>query len=328
MFRFILALALLSLTPTLALACASCGCTLSSDWQDPGKQSGWLLDLRYDYVPQLELRTGTKIISPGAASALLNNGSAQEVERYTINNYVTASAEYSISASWKIDLALPYIQRSHSTLGTASDGSAGGAGGGQYTSTTSNLGDARLMARFQGFTDEHNLGLILGVKLPTGTHTLSGVSFDTTAPGPVNIDRGLQPGTGTTDLILGAYYTKPMNKNWDYFTEALYQSAFNVVDQYRPGDGFNWNFGFRYYGVEAFHPQLQVNARYVEHDSGSQSDVFSTGGTLVYLSPGLVVPVRGGVDIYTFMQIPLYQNLLGVQLTPTSTVSAGARYMF
>jgi hypothetical protein len=130
------------------------------------------------------------------------------------------------------------------------------------------------------------------------------------------------------DVIFGVYDTRALNKNWDYFGEAFYQSAFNSVDDYRPGDGFNLNLGLRYFGLESLTPQIQVNTRYVHHDTGVASDTISTGGTLVYLSPGVTVPIPGDVELFAFVQIPIYQNLLGVQLAPTYTASLGARYMF
>jgi len=316
------------LSPAKSLACASCGCTLSSDWEEQSQKAK--LDIRYDYVNQSQLRAGTSTISPDAASKLSNN--TQEVENYTRNTYVTASAEYSVDPVWKIGLQIPYILRDHSTMGTSSNGVSAGPGGGQYTSYTSSLGDIKLLGRFHGLTSQHNLAAIAGLKLPTGSHTLTGASTDATAPAPVAIDRGLQPGSGTTDVILGLHYTEAMSREWDYFGEIFYQSALNYADQYKPGDGYNLNLGLRYMGfTEAgVTPQAQINSRYVQHDLGfvGVADTISTGGTLIYLSPGVTVAVGSGAEVYAFVQVPLYQNLLGVQLTPTYTASLGARYKF
>jgi hypothetical protein len=315
------------LAPSSSLACASCGCTLSSDWGDT-QQQGFKLDLRYDFIDQSQLRTGTTTISPEAASKLVNGGGSQEVEVRTRNTYLTAGLDYQINDSWSIAALLPYIMRDHSTLGTASDGVTGGPGGGQYDSSTSNFGDAKILARYLGLTPQHNLSFLFGFKLPTGSHTLVGTSTDPSSPGPVPIDRGLQPGSGTTDAIVGLTYTEALNKNWDYFTEVLAQTALTISDQYRPGDGYNFNFGFRYMGYDFWKPQAQLNARYVERDSGAAADQFSTGGTLLYFSPGAFFPVGGGVELYAFFQVPLYQNLQGVQLAPLFTASLGARYVF
>lgn len=192
-----------------ALACSSCGCTLSSDWDNLqfSSVSGLKLDLRYDYLNQGQLRRGTNTISPSQASQILNNGNPQEVEKFTRNNYITLGIDYTFNREWGVNVQVPYINRVHETLGTASDGYTAGTGGGQYTSDTSNLGDIKAIGRYQGFLSECNLGVLFGFKIPTGRYTLTGISTDPTAPGSVLIDRGLQPGSGTTDIILGIYYT-------------------------------------------------------------------------------------------------------------------------
>jgi len=329
----LLPLAAVSLTaflPQAALACASCGCTLSSDWDNLGisSSSGLKMDLRYDYLDQNQLRSGSGKISPGAASQISNNGAPQEVEKYTRNNYLTLGLDYSFNPDWGINLQLPYIMRSHSTLGTASDGLTPGPGGGQYDSRTSSIGDLKLIGRYQGFTPEHNFGILFGVKLPTGSHTDTAMSSDPTAPGPLPIDRGLQPGSGTTDAILGVYYMDTLSQNLDYFTQAIVQKALNSSDQYRPGDGANLNLGLRYVGNSNFTPQIQLNVRRVLHDVGANADTVSTGGTLVYLSPGVNVPVSQQVSLYGFVQLPVYQKVNGVQLAPRYTATIGARYAF
>jgi hypothetical protein len=316
------------LSPSTGRACASCGCTLSSEWQNvaPPPAKSFKVDFRYDEVDQTQLRSGGSTISAGAASAVSNNGNAQEVEKYTHNHYYTLGLEYSVNPSWKVNVVVPYINRDHSTLGTGSDGASGGDG--QYNSSTSTPGDIKILGRFQGFNENHNFGLIFGLKLPTGSYNQTGVSTDPAAPGSVTIDPGLQPGTGSTDLIFGISYVQPIDQNWDNYTEVLYQTAMKSRDDYRPGDGMNVNFGVRYMSWSFLKPQVQLNGRYVLHDTGASADQVSTGGTLVYLSPGVVVPVGPAASVYAFAQVPIYQFVQGVQLVPTSTASFGASYLF
>jgi hypothetical protein len=313
-----------------AQACASCGCTLSSDWENVSFSSrgGLKFDLRYDYLDQNDLRSDTHKISPQTASQIVNDGQPQEVETYTKNHYVTASLDYSTGGNWGINLQVPYIKRSHETLGTASDGVTAGPDDESYTSDTSDFGDMRLIGRYSGFLPQHNLGLLFGLKLPTGKTDLSGISTDVTALGPIGIDPGLQPGTGTTDLILGGYYAAVLGKDWEYYVQGMYQRAFDEKDGYRPGDGYNLNLGLKFMGLGSVMPQIQLNARYVRHDTGDSADTTSTGGTLVYISPGVAFPVSDTVSLYGFVQVPIYQDVRGVQLTPKYTASIGARYSF
>ena len=326
-----LALIIGLLTSTEAGACASCGCTLSPDWQNQqfSFTPGIKMDLRWDYLNQDQLRSGTGTISSADASKIINNGDPQEVEKYTRNNYYTLGIDYSKTPDFGVNVQVPYIDRSHSTLGTASNGYTPGPNGGQYDSHTTGLGDIKITGRYQGFIPGcSNLGVVFGVKLPTGSHNQTGTSTDPANPGHVLIDPGLQPGTGTTDIIIGAYYADALNLNWGYFAQALFQSALYSKDQYRPGDGVNLNAGLRYLGFSGFSPQLQLNFRAVKRDSGANADTVSTGGTLLYLSPGLDVPVSSHLSVYGFVQLPLYQNLNGVQLAPRYTTSVGVHYAF
>lgn len=318
--RMLPVLALASVS-TSVLACASCGCTLSSDWDSQGftTQTGLRLDVRYDYLNQDQLRSGK-----GQASAAAVGASGQEVEKFTRNNYLTVGVDYTFSPEWGVNVQMPWINRNHATLGTGSDGSA--PADGAYASSTSSLGDVKIVGRYQGFTPQRNFGVMFGLKLPTGSHTQTGILAD--GSGPATIDRGLQPGTGTTDAILGVYYFDSLNKNWDWFGQATVQAALNSSDDFKPGTGFNLNVGVRYMGFAEVIPQLQLNTRYVMHDTGAAADTVSTGGTLMYLSPGVVVPVSKRASVYGFVQLPVYQDVRGVQLTPRYTASIGARYAF
>jgi hypothetical protein len=318
------------LTSGEAGACASCGCTLSTDWQslEFSSKPGLKVDLRYDYLDQNQLRRGMGTISSVAASKIVNNGDPQEVEKFTENHYLTLGLDYSTNLDGGINLSVPYIFRSHSTLGTASDGITPGPDGMQYDSHTASLGDMKVIGRYQGFTAKHNVGVLAGFKLATGSYTGTGNSSDPGNPGPVPIDKGLQPGTGTTDVILGAYYNNSIARDWRYFTQVMYQAALYSTDSYRPGNSLNASVGVRYTGFDYVVPQVQLNFRDSARDSGANADIVSTGGTLLFVSPGLVVSVSDRVSMYAFLQVPVYQEVNGVQLAPRFIPSVGVRYSF
>jgi hypothetical protein len=314
-------------------ACATCGCTLNTDWQslEYTYVPGLKVDIRYDYLNQDKLRSGTGPISPVTASKIVNNGNRQEVEKYTESNIMTLGFDYSTNLDWGVNLQVPYIIRSHSTLGTESNGITAGADGPngmQYDSHTSSLGDMKVIGRYQGFTPKHNLGVLLGFKLATGSYTENGNSTDPANPGPIPIDRGLQPGTGTTDAIVGAYYNDAINKSLGYFTQVMYQAALYSTDDYRPGNSLKVSLGLRYAGFDYIIPQIQLNFSDLQRDKGVNADNVSTGGTLLYVSPGIVAAASDRISMYAFVQVPIYQYLDGVQLAPRFIPSVGVRYSF
>jgi len=53
-----------------------------------------------------------------------------------------------------------------------------------------------------------------------------------------------------------------------------------------------------------------------------------TGGTVVQLSPGLTVSVMHNLQVYGFVQLPLYSNLQGYRLFLRWTASVGMSYAF
>ena len=97
---------------------------------------------------------------------------------------------------------------------------------------------------------------------------------------------------------------------------------------YRPGNNVGVSVGARYKGFESFIPTVQINARYAKADSGEAADTFATGGKLVYLTLGAILPVSERFAPYANVQVPIYQNVNGIQLTPKYTFSAGAKYSF
>ena len=300
------------LTPQAAFGCASCGCSLSSmtaDWDSEGysTSAGWKMDIIYNLIDQHQLRHGSSKISAQDVPI------GQELESYTHNNYITLGLDYDFNPNWGVTLRVPFIVRDHATLGEEHD---------EYdTSRSSSIGDMSLIAHYQGFMPNHNFGVELGLKFPTGSFT------DTFRDGEA-LDRGLEPGTGTTDIIAGVYYFDSFSPTWSYFGEATVQTALDSRDQYKPGTAENVTLGVRYTGWGRWIPQFQINGRYANRDTGLNSDNFDSGGTLLYLSPGITFQVTPKAAAYAFIQVPVYQNVNGYQLAPTWTLTAGIRVTF
>jgi hypothetical protein len=282
---------------------------------------GWRLSLEYDYIHQDQLRSGTHAIS-GVPNGV-------ELEHRTLNRYLTAGVDYSPNADWNIDLRIPYVIRTHSTYGS-------------YDSTqplpplsdsrSSSLGDVKLIGSYQGLLATHNFGLQLGVKLPTGQYGKD-VRFRSGPAAGFPLDASLQPGTGSTDIIVGAYYYQAISPNFDFFADVQFQSAVRAKqdqpgNDYRPGNATTVSFGVRYEEHPKWVPQLQMNLLHKNVDQGALADIYSTAGYVAYLSPGLTARVTGKLYVFAFAQVPVYSDLVGYQLFPRYTFSLGASYAF
>lgn len=321
--RFAFALIALAIgAPRPGLACATCGCALSSDGAlGYSVLPGWRASLEYDYINQDELRSGTRAVS-GVPDG-------NELEHDTLNRYITAGLSYSPTSSWNVSLFLPYVVRDHSTYGTFDSAQPLPD---LSTSRSSSIGDARLIASYQGVLPTRNLGFQLGLKLPSGAYGTA-VDFRSGPNAGAPLDASLQPGTGSTDVIVGAYYHDAISQNFDLFVNGQFQSAVkHHMDQpgndYRPGNSTTVTVGLRYERDRRWVPQLQVNLVHKSPDQGALADIQNTAGTVTYLSPGLTLQLPGQVHLFGFVQVPLYSNLYGYQLFPHYTASVGVSYTF
>lgn len=301
------------LAPGAAAACSTCGCSLNSDWASQGyaTTSGLHLSLRQDYFNQSQLRSGTDALDRNAFSYPTDD----EVQRTTINRNTLLGADYNFSRYWGLSLQLPYMDRYHQTIAEGDTLPS--------TSDTRGIGDLRVVVRYQGLAPDAGLGLQFGIKLPTGSFKQSFVA------GPQAgelLDRGLQLGTGTTDALLGVYKFGFLSESVSYFAQGMAQIALNARDRFRPGNSINVNLGLRYLGMARITPEIQLNLHSEQRESGAQADRVNSGATLAYLSPGLSTRLTRRLDVFAFVQFPLWQRVNGLQLEPRRLWSLGMLY--
>lgn len=329
--------------PSAAYACATCGCSLSSDGaMGYSAIPGWRVSLEYDFIDQSQLRFGTAPIPAPQVAAINNGGGNQEVERQTINRYLNLGLNYSPGPDWNFLALIPYIDRSHTTYGFATTDQL--TPDNVSAATTTGLGDVKLIGNYQGFLPTHNLGVQLGVKFPTGDY--GGQNVNTGAfvgrnpvifrNGPNEgsaLDTSLNAGTGSTDIIAGAYYYQAVSQNFDAFVNTQFQAAVaEKLNQpgadYRPGNLASVNFGLRYEANPQWVPQLQINVFHKSADEGALADTIDTGGTVIYISPGITVSLAKNLHGFGFLLLPAYSRLEGYQLFPRWAASVGLSYAF
>lgn len=189
-------------------------------------------------------------------------------------------------------------------------------------------GDARVLARYRLATFEDpeprlgTVGLTFGLKLPTGR-------IDVRNPDGDPAERTLQPGTGTTDALLGAYYAQLLPaKDLSWFVQGLLQAPLDQRDGYRPGRRLALDGGLRYDATDRLSLLLQVNVLYRGRDQGANAEPDDSGGRAWFLSPGLSCALTKDVRLYGFVQAPLYQSANGVQLTAQRAVVIGLTARF
>ena len=308
----------LGLAPAAHASCGAAFCTINTNWDAHGAwaEPGWRLDLRYERVLQDQPQSGTNRLSVGQIPA-------HHDEVFTRNNNLLATLDYTFNADWGVSLALPYVDRSHLHIHNHR---------GQRLIDSwdfSDAGDARVVGRYRlrSFEDRDNqklgtLGLNFGVKLPTGRTDVRNTNGDLA-------ERSLQPGSGTTDALLGAYFAQllPM-KDLSWFVQGTAQVPFNSNDGFKPGRRLSIDAGLRYDAIEWLSLMLQVNALVRGRDSGANAEPADSGGTSWFVSPGFSVALTKDARIYAFHQLPIYQRVNGVQITARSASLVGLSLRF
>ncbi len=254
------------LAPAFSWACA-CGC----DVFDVGtatmlaSQPGGVIFLEDDYQNQDQNWVGSH-----AAPADAN--SDKEIETH----FGGVGFDYQFNGAWGMTMKVPYWKR----LFRTDTGTPGAPDIMDFRH--SGIGDVRISGRYTGFSPDLTTGITVGLKLATGGWTYP------------NFDRDTSLGTGTTDLLLGAYHLGMLSErahlNW--FAEALYDRAFNTRNGYRPGNETVVAAGIVYNGLQlgqrgSLATLLQVSASDRLRDSGVNSDSMNSGYKRVLLSPGV-----------------------------------------
>jgi hypothetical protein len=268
--------------------------------------------VREDYSKQTQLRSGGH--SADKADYPIPN--SQEIQQSTTNKTTVLGFDYASQSAWGISAELPYIDRNHETIASGDTDVSG--------SDKSGFGDIRALGRYQfTFNKNQKLSLLLGFKLPTGGFKQV---FSSGPQAGELLDRGLQLGSGTTDLLTGLSFTAPINDRASVFASALLDRPLDERDEFSPSTSIGLNVGMKFSVTDWFTPQLQLNSRFDGREHGAMADYDNSGGTFVFLSPGAVITFSQRSSAYALFQLPIYQYVNGLQLEPKWLVSAGVNF--
>lgn len=302
--------------PPAKASCGSAVCMVNTNWELQGvaMTPGWRLDTHFDYVRQNRLKSGGDTVAVGQVRR-------HHDEVSTTNRNLVATLDYTHDAQWGVAVTLPQVDRAHEHIHNH--------GGGQISERWdfARTGDVRVVGRYQLQPDRAAItgsysGINFGLKLPTGARNLRNADGDLA-------ERTLQPGTGTTDLILGGYWGgAPLYGDHSWFAQTLWQAPLAARDEYRPGRRIAADLGYRYEAGARVGLMMQLNALYKGHDSGAQAEPGDSGGRFLFLSPGASIAVTRDLQVYGFVHIPVYQHVNGVQLVARHAFLAGVSMKF
>jgi hypothetical protein len=289
-------------TPTAVLACA-CGCSVF----DVGTSSlipsgpGGTAFLEYDYADQGKNWSGTSGASPA-------NNSDKDIR----TNFFVAGGQYMFNEDWGVMAEVPYTDRHFVTAN----------GGPPEAFNHSALGDVRLMGVYSGFEPDMSLGVTFGLKLPTGDHTFA------------HFDRDTEIGSGSTDVLLGAYKTGALTaaQSVNWFSQVVWQHEMATQGGYTPGSELNAALGASYEGWALgpnarISPIVQLIYSHRGHDSGPAANPLNSGYDRALISPGVEMSVNQW-KAYADVEFPVYEDMTGNQLIAPAALKVIVSYSF
>ena len=239
-----------------------------------------------------------------------NNTRLENDPRTRSGQSLSFKMDYTLNSKWAFSAILPLVHHSRSTLSE------------QQKST--GIGDLSLLAQYSIYSSPiHNLNVSGGIKLPTGvtSHKTDSQIF---------ISPDMQSGSGSIDFLLRASYSKS-DFLMSFLTatiSTIYRkngtnNGFGSVDNFAGrsfafGDEFTSVFGLRYlktYDAGFLIPDASLKVRWggANTEQGSMSS--NSGGRWLSLPLGISFVPDESKSIRLYGELPLYQDLEGLQIT-------------
>ena len=304
-----------ALLATPARACDSSSCALVTRGAGGTLPRGALrLDLSFRYADQTRPFAGgdptASVLRPKVdfEHGLILAGYHREVGGR--ERFLQTDLAYGLTSRATVYLSVPLlIQRSY-------DIAHGGAL--QQRTTTRGAGDLLLGVQW-GVLSGPGGALVAraAVKSPTGNFRLIN-TYDRSINEPT-----LQPGTGSVDFVAGADFSRQKVLGLDWTVSASYQSNTTNDLDYRFGNDAIASVGIGRSLFGGLSGSLQVKGWHKGRSTFLGGRVPATGGTIVYVTPGLRVAAPANMSAYAFAQLPAYRFVNEAQLTPRVALLVG-----
>jgi hypothetical protein len=242
---------------------------------------------------------------------------AEEVESQVENRF-TALVAHGFGERFTLVARVPYSVRQ---LDTTSPNA-------ETTVHTQGLSDPELYGQLglwasrlaSGVGRRASLSLVAGVKTPWGEN-------DVRQDG-VRGDEHAQPGTGSTDVFAGLAFLYLIDKESSLFVSSAYRHTGTNDFGYRYGTSVLANLAYEHKLGRRLDGVVELNFRHAAEDQVAADGARdgNTGGSLVYVTPRLLVDLGAGLVLRAGAQIPLVRDLNGYQ-TERVVANVGLTYV-
>ena len=168
--------------------------------------------------------------------------------------------------------------------------------------------------------------ILVGVKFPTGVDDKENDAGE-------KIEPVEQPGSGSYDFSTGLAYSRWLTADWTLDTNIQYILRTEGARDFEIGDRMDWNLATVYQVIPRnkypnFAPVGEINVRYLFRDEENGRNERNSGGTTVFLTPGVRVGVTSRLGVGTSVSFPVFQNPLGEQQETDFKAAIGVSYSF
>jgi hypothetical protein len=274
--------------PSSAEACSICRCgdpTFNALGKEGYATKGWRLALDWERFDKQE-------------------GPPSEEAEELVENRVTALASYGFSDRFSLYARVPFSFRSFTEIEENEPVDQFDTHG---LSDPEVYGQLRLWASpLSGPLGRRtSLSLLAGIKAPLGQN-------DYTRDGE-RVDEHAQPGTGSWDAFGGLAVVHLLDPRSALFASVQYRHTGENDFDYRYGRIFLANAAYERKLGHRLDSVVELNYRFAGKDRSGAEEHPNTGGSILYVTPRLLVDLGGGVILRGAVQIPIAKSLNGVQ---------------
>lgn len=300
-------LILFSIPYAISQTCCSGGVPLSNNIGLPILEKGtWQFGMFYDYN---NLNT-------------LNNGSESlnDDSRLRITHSILLNMGYNITDNFSVEGLFTWVNQRRNITQF----------GNSNLDQTSGIGDAIVLGRYRIINKpDYEITVGAGIKIPIG-------STDNKSDAGITLNADLQPGSNALDMIYITSFSKKFSfrPSFNLSTRLTYRTT-GTNDEYLGTNDYKFGNEFQTYLTfsdqfllfkQIITPSISFKYRDVNRDRVNGSEITSTGGDWIFLIPNFSIYLSPRILFSTQLELPLYANVKGTQLTPTYRINTGISF--
>jgi len=289
-----------------AQTCCSGGIPLSNNiGLTPLKKGSFQIGINYDYNNLNTLNFGDEKLDSNA--------------RLRITHSILLNANYDITDRLSVESLFTWVNQRRKITQF----------GNENLEQSSGIGDAVLLLKYNfsnTFGQNSNLNVGVGTKIPLGSTT------EKNSLGII-LNPDLQPGSNVWDLVLWSRMSKSFNfrPSFNVSTQFTYRNT-GINNEYLENSTYKFGNEFQaYLGISdqfvllksLATPSITFKYRTAKKDKVSGFDLDNTGGNWISMIPNFSINLKPNIVFSTQVELPLYSNVDGIQLTPTYRITSG-----